>query len=240
MQNNQQLKTVFLATYCPVNQVESFFAYSLADTIRLFLQNGYIVAPLFINDIGSSVVAKNEVLSIVHAQEFSRIVFIDHNMAWDASALLDIVNSPYDAVALPCVKKTNNGAIFDLDIGEQLERDPAGYIKVNFASSAMFKLSKKLVTDLCDSNISIVNPTGNEVKNVFETSTQYGKFFNESIVLCNKIRDLGNTIWINPTSTCANIASNIFVADFAASLTATIEQSANKLETTDEIKSLYE
>lgn len=238
MQNSQQLKTVFLATHCPTNKVESFYAYSLADTIKLFLQNGYIISPLFINDISSSAVAKNEVLSIVYAQEFSSIVFVDYNMAWDAVALLDTVNSQYDAVALPCVKKTSNGAIFDLDIGEQIERDLNGFIKVNFASSAMFKLSKKLVTDLCDSNLSIINPTGNEVKNVFETNTQYGKFFNESVVLCNKIRDLGNTIWLNPSSTCANIAGNVFVADFASSLVAT--QSAQATQTPEEIKSLYE
>jgi hypothetical protein len=237
MQNNQQFQTIFLATHCPANNVESFYAYSLADTIQLFSQHGYKVTPLFINDINSPAVAKNEVLSLINLKEFSSIIFIDYNIAWDASVLLDIVKSPYDAVAIPVVKKIGNGAIFDLDIGENIDRDQNGYIKVNFASSAMIKLSKKLVTDLCDSNLSIINPTGNEVKNVFETSTKHGKFFNESIILCNKIKELGNTIWINPVSTCANIASNVYAADF---LTTLANQTSAPAPTTEEIKSLYE
>ena len=213
-----------------------------------------MVVPLFVNDIDSSAVAKNELLSMIYAQEYDSIIFIDHNMAWDPVALLDIVKSPYDAVALPCVKKTPNGPIFDLDLGENIERDLNGkYIKVNFTSTSVFKLTKKLVTELSDSNISITNPTGNEVKNVFETSTKYGKFFNESIVLCNKIKDLSTTIWLNPSSTCATIAGNVFAADFEETLKQQLQsnpaeqaapaqpqQQVVQAPTPEEIKSLYE
>jgi len=192
---------------------------------------------LFINDISSAVVAKNELLAIVSGQEYESIVFVDHNMAWDANALLDIINSPYDAAALPCVKKSGTNAVFDLEIGTEIQQDANGYIKVNYASTSMIKLSKKLVDALNDSNLSITNPTGNEVKNVFDTNTQYGRFFSEGIVLANKIRDLGFEIWLNPASTCANIAGNIYAADFAASLTPQPAPQAPAVP--DEIKSLY-
>lgn len=215
-----QLRTVFLATQCPDNKLSSFYVHSLSDTIKLFLANNIVLMPLLINDISSAVVAKNEILATVFSQDYESIIFADHNIAWDPQSLLDIVNSAYDAVALPCVKKVMNGAIFDLDISTAAEKDINGYIKANYASTAMFKLSKALVTALCDSNLSITNPAGNEVKNVFETSTQYGKFFNESIVLCNKIKDLGYNIWINPKTTCANIADTIYAADFAAAQSA--------------------
>lgn len=233
-----QPKTVFLATYCPSNNLESFYVHSLADTIKLCLLNGIRILPIFINDIQSSVIAKNEVISNIINKDFESVIFVDHNIAWDPAAILSIINSQYDAVAIPVVRKVPGNVIFDLDIGQTLEQDADGYIKVNYASTAMFKLSNKLVTMLSDSNISIINPSGNEVKNVFETSTQYGKFFNESIVLCNKIRDLGITVWVNPTTTCANIAGNIFAADFAETLLT--QSQAKSAATTNEIKSLYE
>lgn len=229
-----QVRTVFLATHCPSNTLESFYVHSLADTIKLCLLNGIRIMPIYINDIASSIVAKNEMLSILNGKEYESVLFVDHNIAWDPNAVLNILNSQYDAVAIPVVKKVPGNAVFDLDIGQSLEQDGAGYIKVNYASTAMFKMSNKLVTALTDSNISIVNPTGTEVKNVFENSTQYGKFFNESVVVCNKIRDLGFTVWLNPTTTCANIAGNVYAADFAATLAAQTAPAPN------DVKALYE
>lgn len=238
IQSTPQSRTVFVATYCPVNTVDSFYVRSLADTISLFLTNNIKIIPILINDITSSVVAKNEILSVVSNNEYESVVFIDHNIAWDPHTLLDIVNSSYDAVAIPVVRKVATNVIFDLDIGQSIERDSSGYIKVNYASTAMFKLSNKLVTALCDSSLSITNPSGNDVKNVFECSTQYGKFFNEGITLCNKIRDLSFDVWINPATTCANIASNVYAADFAAGLAASITPVAS--DAAQSIRALYE
>lgn len=237
MEQTPQLRTVYIGTHCPNNTVESFYVYSLADTIKLGLANNIIFVPLLINDIPSAIVAKNEILHIVANQECDGVIFIDHNIAWDANSLLTIVNAQHNAVALPVAKKAGTSVMFDLEIGKDIVRDDNGYVKVNYASTAMLRLSKSLVTELCDSNVSITNPTGNEVKNVFETNTQYGRFFNEGVVLCNKIRDLGHNIWLNPISTCANIAGNVFAADFAANLTATLSQPNAILP--DDIKTLY-
>ena len=237
MEQTPQLRTVYIGTHCPNNTVESFYVFSLTDTIKLGLANNIIFVPLLINDIPSAVVAKNEILNIVANQECESVVFIDHNIAWDANSLLTIVNAQHDAVALPVAKKAGSGVAFDLEIGTEIVRDDNGYIRVNYASTSMLKLSKQLVTELMDSNISVTNPSGNEVKNVFETNTQYGRYFNEGIVLCNKIRQLGHNIWLNPISTCANIAGNVFAADFAANLTATLSQ-PNAI-TPDDIKTLY-
>lgn len=240
IQSTPQVKTIFIATHCPSNSLESFYVHSLTDTIKLFMANGLRVVPIFINDIPSSVVAKNEIIASIANSEYDSVVFVDHNIAWDPETLLKVVTSSYDAVAIPVVRKVQNGVIFDLDLGASPERDSEGRIKVNYASTAMFKLSAKLVTALTDSNTSITNPSGNEVKNVFECSTQYGKFFNESIVLCNKIKDLGFGVWLDTTTTCANIAQNIFAADFAATLNAQIAASQQSSPAPEQIRSLYE
>jgi hypothetical protein len=224
-------RTVLIGTYCPNNTLETFYVTSLSDTIRLCAENNITVIPLFINDIESSVVAKNELLSIALNTECESIVFVDHNMIWSPGSFLEIVNSEYDAVALPCAKKAGTGVRFDLEISQPLNRDANGYIDAGYASTAMFKISHKLITELSDTSVSITNPSGNEVKNVFDINTQFGRFFNESVVVCGKIKELGHTIWLNPTSTCANVAGNIYGADFAASLGQPIVP--------EEIKTLY-
>jgi len=230
-------RIVYLATYCPNNTLSSYYVNSLSDTIKLFIVNGITPIPIYINDISSAVVAKNEIILLVSNQEYESVVFIDHDIAWDSKTLLDIINSPYDAVAIPTVKKTLGGLIFDLNIGAQIpEKDQDGFIKVEYASTALFKLSNKLIVDLTDTSLLITNPTNNEVKNVFETSTKNGRYAADSLVLCNKIRDLGYTIWINPATTCANIADNLYSMDILEALNP--QQSAGPI--VDDIKKLYE
>jgi len=232
IQSTPTTRTVIIATHCPNNTVESYYAHSLADSIYVFAQHNIRIIPLFINDIQLSVVAKNEIIPVVLENECESVIFVDYNLAWDPYTLLDIVNSKYDAVAIPVTKKVPGNVIFDLDIGLDYKTDNNGYISVNYASLAMFKLSYSLLTALTDSSISITNPSGKEVKNVFEYDTSRGKFFNDSIVLCNKIKNLGFTVWINPKTTCANIADNIYAADFAATLI--------NIPKSDQIRSLYE
>lgn len=233
-EQQQPLRVVILATHCPSNSVETLYAHSLADTIKRCLFNGITIMPLFINDTPSAIVAKNELLAIANGQDYESIVFVDHNIAWDPQSFLTIVNSTHDAAVLPVTKKLGSGMVFDLDIGETpAVQDDNGYIKVSYASTSLFKLSNKLVAELSDSSLSITNPTGNEVKNVFDIDTKNGQFVNESRVLCNKIQDLGYDIWLNPVSTCANIADNVYALDFAQSLAQT------SMPVSEETKALY-
>ena len=213
-------KTVILATHCPNNSVESFYAHSLAESIKLLMINDITPILVMINDVASSIVAKNEAIAMAADQEFDSLVFIGHDILWDPSALLSVINSSRHALALPCAKKSGTNVRFDVEIGPEITRDDSGYIKVNYASCSFFKLSKQLITELSDTSLSIKNETGREVKNRFDNNTSYGQYFNEDVVLCNKIRELGHQVWINPISTCAHSAGNIYAADFAANLMA--------------------
>lgn len=213
-------KKVILATHCPTNSVESFYAHSLAESVKLLIVNDIIPIPVMVNDIPSSIVAKNEIVSMVADQDFDSIVFIGHDIIWDPSALLTLINNTHHASALPCAKKSGTNVKFDVEIGPEISRDDSGYIKVNYTSSSFFKLSKQLITELSDTSLSIKNETGREVKNIFDINTTYGQYFNEDVVLCNKIRELGHQVWLNPISTCAHSAGNIYAADFAANLMA--------------------
>ena len=230
-------RIVYLATYCPNNTLSSYYVNSLSDTIKLFIANGITPIPLYINDLSSAPVAKNEIILILSNQEYESVVFIDHDIAWDPQTLLSIVNSPYDAAAIPAVKKTINGLIFDISLGSDTpDRDENGFIKVEYASTALFKLSNKLIVDLTDISVLVTNPTNNEVNNVFEVSTNGGRYSNDSLVLCTKIQKLGYNIWINPITTCANIADNVYTMSLLEALTP--QKTAAPLA--DDIKKLYE
>ena len=255
-QNQQQFKNVFVLTTTTDNQIKSSYVTSLATTIRLALFNGIKVFPIFAGKIDSSTMAKNELLNNLKDTEYDSVVFVNDDLAWDPVSFVSCVLSKEDVVALPVVKKTLGNVVFDLDMDTtDIEKNDEGLIKVKHASTGFLKVSNKVMTELMDSSVSVTNNTGNEVKNVFEFQVKDGQFFNDSIVLCHKIKDMGYDIWLNPQSTCAQLTDNLYAVDFATVLDSNINPQVPNIDTEtpaegsngatdapkdDEVKSLYE
>ena len=255
-QNQQQFKNVFVLTTTTDNQIKSLYVTSLATTIRLALFNGIKVFPIFAGKIDSSTMAKNELLNNLKDTEYDSVVFVNDDLAWDPVSFVSCVLSKEDVVALPVVKKTLGNVVFDLDMDTtDIEKNDEGLIKVKHASTGFLKVSNKVMTELMDSSVSVTNNTGNEVKNVFEFQVKDGQFFNDSIVLCHKIKDMGYDIWLNPQSTCAQLTDNLYAVDFATVLDSNINPQVPNTDTEtpaessngetdapkdDEVKSLYE
>jgi len=251
-QEQFQFKNVFVLTNTKGNTLKSFYVHSLSTTIRLGMLSGIKIIPLFIGNVDSTPMAKNELLSNLKDAEYDAAVFIDSDLGWDAVSFIECLSSKEDVVGLPVVKKTLGNVVFDLDMNvESIETNgEEGLFKVKHASTGFLKLSNKVITELLDGSISITNNTGNEVKNVFETEIKDGQFINESIVLCNKIKDMGYDIWLNSKTTCAQTTDNIYAVDFANALQQSqgtpegeVQQTENIQDVEikdDEVKSLYE
>lgn len=251
-QTVSQFKNVFILTNTKNNSLKSLYVSSLATTLRLSLFNNIKVFPIFMNNVDSDPMAKNELLNSLKDVEYESVFFINSDLGWDPITFVSCVLNEKDVIAVPVIKKTLGGVIFDLDMDtENIEKDEDGLIKVKSASTGFLKVSNKVLTELLDGSQSVTNNTGNEVKNVFECEVRDGQFFNESIVLCHKIKDMGYDIWLNPTSTCGQLADNLYAVDFASSLEQTLnpqepesdtEESVNEsIDSSEEdTKSLYE
>jgi hypothetical protein len=237
--NNTALKSklVILATVARDSKLDVFYVHSLSDTIKSAMSMGITVIPVFIGNDRSVPMAKNDLLKIAFEQEVDSLVFVDHDLAWDANEMVRIMMSDLPVVVLPVISKKSNSVIYDIDFDKfNLQFDQQGFLKVSYASTACMKLDRPVIQALMNSNISITDENNNDVKVVFEHQTQYGRFFNESQVLCNKLKDLGIDIWAWPTTTCSQNTNNLFTADFPGWLDG-IKQ---RVSTPQDIKSLYE
>jgi hypothetical protein len=247
-----EFKNVFVLTNTKNNSIKSLYVSSLATSIKLALFNNIKVFPIFISNIDSVPMAKNELLNNLKDVEYDSVVFINDDLAWDPVTFVSCILNKEDVIAVPVVKKTLGNVIFDLDMDvENIEKNEGGLIKVKSASTGFMKLSNKVLTELLDGSNSITNNTGNEVKNVFEYEVKDGQFLNESIVLCHKIKDMGYDVWLNPTSTCGQLTDNLYAVDFASALEQNLNPQVPETESTeeetvtetvekDEVKSLYE
>jgi hypothetical protein len=243
-----EFKTVYILTYTPTNEVKASYVNSLATTIRFAMLNGIKVVPILIGGIDNPSMAKNELLNNLNGQDYHSAVFVGHDLAWDAVSFVQNLISKEEVVALPVVKKVLGNVVFDLDLDvENIEKNEEELIKVKYASLGFLKLSKRVVDELLDGSPSITNNTGNEVKNVFEYQVKDGQALSDSIVICNKIKEMNYDIWLNSNSTCAQLTDNLYAVDFASTVfppaqeeTQTTQTELPLENTTDEVKSLYE
>jgi hypothetical protein len=235
--NALRSKLVILATVARESKLDVFYVHSLSDTIKSAMNAGIIVMPVFIGNDRSIPMAKNDLLKIAFEQDVDSIVFVDHDLAWDANEMVRLMTADAPVAVLPVISKKPNSVIYDIDFDKSNPQfDKQGLLKVTYASTACMKLDKTVIQALMNSNVSITDENNNDVKVVFEHQTQYGRFFNESMVLCNKLKDLGIDIWAIPTTTCSQNTINLFTADFPGWLDS-IRQSTSVPQ---DIKSLYE
>ena len=243
-----EFQVVYILTYAPTNELKTTYVNSLATTIRYAMLNGIKVIPYILSGVENASMAKNELLNNLRGIEYHSAVFIAHDIAWDPVSFVQNLISKEDVVGLPVVKKRLGNVIFDLDLNiDYVEKNEEGLIKVNYASLGFLTLKKKVIDDLLDSSPSITNNTGNEVKNVFEYQIKDGQSLSDNIVICNKIKDYNYDIWLNPNSTCAQMADNLYAVDFMTTVFPQPQEQSQAevgtetpLPASDDIKSLYE
>jgi len=212
----QKIRRVLIGTPALDGKVHAWYTDSLSNSIKVCAANGIDLLPVILIDESILPMARNELLSIAHKEKVESIVFIDSDQAWDAVALLDIINSEYDVMGLPVVSKTDEPGKFNVIVQniENIQKDEQENIKVDGLGTGFIKISNKALQALWDSN-ETVEFRGKELKLICEYAKNGDAFVGEDVYLCTKLKNLGFDIWVNPKSTCAHIGSKLWMGDFS-------------------------
>ena len=210
------MKKILIATPCLDGRVEAFFANSLYESVKLGIQNNIMIQPIFLAYESILPMARNELLNLAYKDQYDAMVFIDDDECWDAKALIEIIESPKNVVAVPVVNKGDKKV--EYNVYGIKESDPVdGYYKIVKCGTGFLKLSQKVIKDLWESNPDC-EFRGRVLKNICEYANINETFFGEDIMLCKKIRELGYTIWINPKYTVSHIGMKMYHGNFQSTL----------------------
>jgi hypothetical protein len=209
------MKRVLIATPCLDGKVDAWFVNSLYESTKLGLANDIMFQPVFLANESILPMARNELLNLAYRERYDVMVFIDDDEEWDPKVLLEIVNSPKDVVAVPVVNKGDKKIQYNVyDV--QKEPDTDGYLKIGRCGTGFLKLSQKVIRDLWESN-PVCEFRGRPLKYICEYTVINDSFHGEDIVLCEKIKELGYQIWLNPTHTVTHMGTKKFKGDFQKS-----------------------
>jgi len=208
------MKRILIATPCLDGKVDAWFVNSLYESVKLGLQNNIMFQPVFLANESILPMARNELLNLAYKQNYDALVFIDDDEEWNAEILLEIVQSSRDVVAVPVVNKGDKKIEYNVFGVNKTPSSEDGYLEIHRCGTGFLKLSSKVIKDLWESNEEC-EFRGKTLKYICEYANINNNFHGEDIILCEKIKELGYKIWLNPKHTVSHLGTKKFKGNFS-------------------------
>jgi len=213
------MKEILIATPCLDGKVDAYYVHSLCESIKLGLKNQLHIRAIFLADESILPMARNELINLAYQENYDAMVFVDDDEYWPPEILMEILLSDKDVIAVPVVNKGDKNIAYNIFIDKNNKNiDPIdGYFTVNKVGTGFLKLSKKAIVDLYESNPEIIFRS-KKLKNVFEYGNSNNQFIGEDIMLCQKLKELGYEIWVNPSKTVSHLGPKMYTGNFLDSI----------------------
>ena len=207
------MKKVLVATPSYDGKIDVWYANSLMSSIVLGLQNDIAFQPVYMSYDALVQRARNDLLAIAVENDFDDIIWIDSDIEWNPEWLLTLLNYEEDVVGGTYPKKAIVETYVVKCAPENLVENDKGLIEVESLGTGFLRMSKKAFTYLWDNSEAYVH-NGQDRKWAFEVKLQDGDIISEDVLACQKLRDGGFTINLDPKMTCNHIGPLKFTGNF--------------------------
>lgn len=208
------MRKVLIATPSYDGKIDVWYANSLSNTILLGVQNDVLFHAIYMSYDALVQRARNDLIGIAIKSDYDDILWIDADMEWDPKKALELIKSNYDVIGLPVIKKAPYTESYNVKIKpEDLVTGENGLISVDSIGTGFLKMSRKAFEYLWDNSEPYVH---NEASRrwIFDVRIQDGDIISEDVLVCQKLREGGFDIYVDPSSTCNHIGNMKFTGNF--------------------------
>lgn len=206
------MRKVLIGTPAYDGRIDVWFANSLVNTIRMTPEDTVII-PVYMAYDSLVQRARNDLVKLALDEEFDDLIFIDSDQEWNPEWVIKLLNHDADVVGGTVVKKSEIAAfnVKALDSGLKLEEN--GLMEVACVGTGFLRISRQALKDVWEISQEYENE-GRTCRMVFDVKVIDGKLVSEDNVFCNKWRDLGGKVYIDPSMTCNHIGVKKYVGNF--------------------------
>lgn len=212
---SSKITKVVIGTPSIDGKLEALYVDSLVSTIRECQKYNIEIYPIFLTGESILHMARNKIISVFYKSLADILIFIDADQVWEPKTFIDVVNSNKSAFGVAVPLKTDDlkfNVGFDLK-NEKVDQKTKDFTVVTIGTG-FFKLDRKIVQDLWDSNDDIIFKN-EKMKMIFEYTTHPSlTFIGEDYYLCDKIRELGYDVWTNMKYISHHIGTKIYKSNF--------------------------
>lgn len=206
------MRKVLIGTPAYDGRVDVWFANSLVNTIRMTPEDTVII-PVYMAYDSLIQRARNDLVKLALDEDFDDLIFIDSDQEWNPEWVIKLLNHDADVVGGTVVKKSDIAQfnVKALDSGLKLEEN--GLMEVTCVGTGFLRISRQALKDVWEISQEYENE-GRICRMVFDVKVIDGKLVSEDNVFCNKWRDLGGKVYIDPSMTCNHIGVKKYVGNF--------------------------
>jgi glycosyltransferase involved in cell wall biosynthesis len=157
--------------------------------------------------------ARNDLVRLAIEGDFDDLIFVDSDVEWDPEWIFKLLDYKEDVVGGIYPKKTDNIAFPIKAINDKLEIGENGLMEVEGLPTGFMRISKSALKKVWDDSLEYRNE-GRIGRMVFDIKVVNGELVSEDIIFCQKWRDLGGKIWLDPSMTCNHIGIKKYTGNF--------------------------
>jgi hypothetical protein len=170
------------------------------------------------DECGNALIADARALIVAQflASDCDTLVFIDSDVAWEAGALIKLLDYPVDMVAgiYPQRKDPVNYCVKWKNTGELWADPETGLLEVEGVPAGFMKLSRTqleaMVEQYPDTEFYVENAPNEKAWALF-CDYRIGKHkMGEDYAFCRRWTDMGGKIWVNPEIKMGHIGNKTF------------------------------
>jgi len=203
---------VLIGTPSYDGRLEAWYVNSLLNASKLCQLNGIQLDPVFMSYDALVQRARNDLIAIAVDGGYDSLIFIDSDMIFEPSWIIELIKSDKDVIGGTTRKKTDDYEGYSVKT-TNLEREN-GLIKVDCLGTGFVKISRDALLKICKSSDEYTENGENPKRMVCDVQIVNGELWSEDRVMSKKIKDAGFDIWLDPRMTCSHIGTKIFHGDF--------------------------
>ncbi len=225
---------VAIATPSYGNSVHSEYASSLAATFFEFAKHGM---PCSIFNCSDAILtkARNVLVDMFLNSDNEYLLFIDSDMAWDASVAIRLLAGAKLAdhkIAAVAGRQKTPEAKFCVQIDKEIFfSQHSGFLKIKYVGTAFMLIHKSVFETLKNKQNYFNMNDGNQSKQIhayFEDSIEDGDFWSEDYNFCRKCQKEGIEIYLDHSASLKHFGHKAWSGAFSEDLSRVLGYIENK------------
>ena len=194
-------------------RIDVWFANSLVNTVKLAMQRQVDIRPIYMSYDSLVQRARNDLVRLAVEEDFDDLIFIDSDEEWDPEWIFKLLAFKEEVIGLPVVKKSDQMMFNIKALPQGLKMQQNGLMEVEAVGTGFMKISKSALKKVWDASPEYKNE-GRISRMVVDVQVVNGDLVSEDNIFCQKWRNLGGKVFIEPSMTCNHIGVKKYQGNF--------------------------
>ncbi|MFM7108674.1 MAG: hypothetical protein ACKOZU_08775 [Planctomycetaceae bacterium] len=209
-----------IATPTIDGRLDHRYVLALLASIQMFRELGWRYALAF--EVGNSLLAdaRNKLVFQCLADDYTDLVFIDSDMAWDPADLVALLSYDVPLVAAAGPRRNPGAPEFCVKLGQAV-MGPDGLLSVERVGTGFMRLRRDCLESLVEAHpdLCVTDAAGRRSHALFDAGMQNGTYISEDYMFCDRWRAIGGKVLVAPGIRLQHVGTHVWHGALADVLT---------------------